>query len=115
MHYESNGVPQAFLDILGLDNFQLGNLKRLGEFKTLCDAVGPKRWCDAFHLWTALCNGLDYFLTTDEKFLRVLRNTCTNVDLLLPAVCPSELVDALHLPPVPLPIQEGEVIPFPFD
>jgi hypothetical protein len=115
LHFEKHGVPQSFLEFLELDDFQIKNLERLCDFKTLCDSVGPTRWCDAFHLWTALCNELDYFLTTDQKFLRILRGNCADIRLLLPAVCPSELVDALHLPAVTLPIQEGEVIPIPFD
>lgn len=113
--FEKHGVPQVLLDVLQIDDFQKGNIKRLREFATLCAAVGRTRWCDAFHLWTAICNEMDFFLTTDETFLRVLRDNCTDLNLLAPAVCPSELVDALGLRAALLPIQEGEIIPFPMD
>lgn len=113
LSFARDGVPQGLLDMLKLDELQRGNLDRLGEYLTLCEAVGPRRYRDAFHLWTALCNGFDYFLTTDETFVRVVREQCADIDLHVAAVLPSELVDALHLPPASLPISEGEIIPFP--
>ena len=66
LSFARDGVPQGLLDMLKLDELQRGNLDRLGEYLTLCEAVGPRRYRDAFHLWTALCNGFDYFLTTDD-------------------------------------------------
>lgn len=115
LHYAREGVPQVLLDVLELDDFQRANLPRLGEYRVLCEAVGPERYRDAFHLWTALCHRLEYFLTTDETFLRVVRKECIHLELHVPVVSPAELVDALHLPPAPLPLREGEVIPYPLD
>lgn len=115
LQFEKNGVPKQFLEALDLDEFQLRNLRRLSELRDLCGVVGRSMWCDAFHLWTALCSDLDYFLTTDEKFLRVVREGCANPALQTPAVSPSELVNIFDLHEVPLPIKEGEIVPFPFD
>jgi hypothetical protein len=115
LQYARTGVPQELLDVLELDDFQRLNLTRLGEYRVICEAVGRNRYRDAFHLWTALCNGLDYFLTTDEKFLRVLRQKCDRDDLVRLAISPLELARKLDLPPGPLPVHEGEVIAYPFD
>jgi hypothetical protein len=115
LQYARTGAPQELLAVLQLDDFQRANLGRLSEFRLLCEAVGPKCYRDAFHLWTALCNDLDYFLTTDEKFLRILRQRCGRADLVRPAISPRELVAKFDLAPEAPPVREGEIIPFPFD
>jgi len=109
-----HGVPQQLLDALPTTEFverQKANLSRLREYASLCDVVGSKRRGDAFHYWTAICNNLDYFLTTDKRFVEGLRKH-SNKDLIGRAVTPSELVRVLHLPPTTLPIAEGEITPF---
>ena len=95
-----------------LTPFEQESLERLDEFAGLCESVGPSRYVDAFHLWTAVRNGIDYFLTTDNKFLTALRNQHGDATLLSRAVLPTELCDALGLSPMPLPITEGAIVPF---
>jgi len=114
LQFARDGVPQRFLDCLPSTEFielQKRNLGRLSEFATLCEVVGEQRRGDAFHYWTALCSDLDYFLTTDNRFLRVLR-THPDKNLIYRAVTPSELVEVIDLPPAALPIEENEVAPF---
>lgn len=107
---ERAGRSKAWIDALELDDFQRANVARLGDYRTLCKAVGEAHWRDAFHLWAAICSDLEYFLTTDRTFLRLVREGCENIEHHLRAVSPSELVDVLDLPRVPLPIREGELI-----
>ena len=110
-----DGVPREFIDHLGTSEFvvrQLKNLGRLGDFVKICKAVGRPRYGDAFHLWTALCCNLDFFLTTDKMFLEQLRRDAEITDLAKRAITPSELVAILGLPPTELPVKENEVVPF---
>jgi hypothetical protein len=109
------GVAKEVIDYLGTSEFmarQLENLDRLGEFVRICKAVGKPRYGDAFHLWTALCSSLDFFLTTDDKFLRLLREDPSITDLAYRAVTPSELVGILDFTPAELPVGENELVPF---
>lgn len=111
----AGSVSPGFVEAIPRTEFERWNLARLHEFVELCRAVGPTRLGDAFHLWTALCNGLDYFLTTDRKFLDALRRNATDPELLVRAVSATELCAALDLPDAPLPIAENEVVPFGFE
>jgi hypothetical protein len=111
----SSGVPKEFIDCLGRSEFvtrQLKNLDHLGDFVKLCNAVGKSRYSDAFHLWTALCSNLDFFLTTDRDFLEELRKDPIITDLAYRAVTPSELIACLDLTPAELPVSENELVPF---
>lgn len=110
-----DGVPKEFIDYLGTSEFvlrQLGNLSRLDEFVKICKAVGRSRYGDAFHLWTAICSNLDFFLTTDKVFLGHLRRDAEITNLTKRAVTPSELVAILQLSPAELPVGESAVVPF---
>jgi len=114
LRFAHDGVPQQFLDCLPSTEFielQKRNLRRLSEFATLCEVVGEQRRGDAFHYWTAICNDLDYFLTTDNRFLCALR-THPDKNLIYRAVTPSELAEVIGLPPTALPIEENELAPF---
>jgi hypothetical protein len=55
---------------------------------------------------------LDFFLTTDDKFLRLLREDPSITDLAYRAVTPSELVGILDFTPAELPVGENELVPF---
>jgi hypothetical protein len=110
-----NGIRPDLLEWLPKSEYidaQRPNIARLGEYLAICDAVGETRFGDAFHFWTALCNDVEYFLTTDAKFLRALRVQHPDPEILCRAVSPMELVQALELPAVELPILEGEIKPY---
>jgi hypothetical protein len=98
------------LDALQIPEHERRNLLRLPELVALCNAVGEPRHIDAFHFWTALCNDLEYFLTSDKRFLQSLREKGQPADMICRAVSAAELVDALSLARSPLPIGAGEVI-----
>ena len=70
------------------------NLLRLERFKSLCRGLSKKHYPDAFHLWTAETNRLDYFLTMDRKFPRAL-STNRRLDFRCKAVSPDELLNSL--------------------
>lgn len=95
-----------------LSDFELESIARLPEFDEICKAVSETRLGDAFHLWTAVRNGLDYFLTTDRKFLDAVRGSGLDIDIQTRVVSPSELLDAQGLPGAPLPVGENAVVPF---
>ncbi|SPF37883.1 conserved hypothetical protein [Candidatus Sulfotelmatobacter kueseliae] len=70
------------------------NLTQLGRFKSLCRHLARTHYPDAFHLWTAEANGLDFFLMIDKKFVNALRN-CHELDFRCRAVSPEQLLNAL--------------------
>jgi hypothetical protein len=72
------------------------NLLKLGQFKTLCRSLAEKHYPDAFHLWTAETNHLDYFLTMDRKFPRALSSN-RKLDCRCKAVSPEDLLNALGI------------------
>lgn len=78
-------------------DFELSNIKSLYRFRELCSGLAEKQYPDAFHLWTAEVNGLDYFLTTDRKFIRVMTET-KRTELPCRPVAPTTLLKVLHLP-----------------
>jgi len=66
-------IPETLLVALEVPQDGRPNLARLNQLVAICDAVGEPRWVDVFRFWTVLCRNLDYFLTTDRKFLNSLR------------------------------------------
>lgn len=113
-HYQSGTAEAIFADLPRTAYIvaQLSNLALLHEFSAICDSVGRKRLGDGFHLWTALCAGLDYFVTTDGKFLRTVPIEYRNGDMSCQALSPTELLEVLDLAPSDLPIAEGSVSSF---
>lgn len=85
--------------------FQQANLRSIQRFRDLCKGLSEKRYPDAFHLWTAESNKLEFFLTTDRKFLRAMRET-KRMALPCKPVSPDELVTDLGI---------TELEPFPFE
>ena len=77
-------------------SFLLENLKDVQRFRVLCDNLAEKQYIDAFHLWTGEVNKMQYFLTTDLKFINVMTET-KNIDLPCMPVSPSQLLDDLKV------------------
>lgn len=61
---------------------------------------------DAFHMWTAEVNGLDYFLTGDRKFINVM-NESTPITMKSPPISPSKLLETMGIDQFdPLPLTD---------
>lgn len=58
-----------------LSDFERSNLRNLGRFREICDALPETHYPDAFHLWTAEVNDLDYFGVVDKRFLNAITKT----------------------------------------
>ncbi|HZK14733.1 MAG TPA: hypothetical protein VFC55_09440, partial [Desulfobaccales bacterium] len=80
-------------------------IKSLNRFKELCCALDEKHYPDAFHLWTAEVNGLDFFLTADRKFINVMSKTSRS-QLKTKPIAPVDFLDYLG-------IKEKELMPIP--
>ncbi|MFC1672592.1 hypothetical protein ACFL12_00420 [Pseudomonadota bacterium] len=76
--------------------FELTNIRHLERFRALCRGLGKKQYPDAFHLWTGEVNGVDYFLTTDKKFIRAMTES-KNVDLPCKPISPEVLLKELGI------------------
>jgi hypothetical protein len=90
--------------------FELSNLGKLDRFRLLCKGLGEEQFIDAFHLWTAELHKMQFFLTADKKFTKVivlnqkLEKHCTPIS-------PVELLKAMNISERdPFPCQLGESI-----
>ena len=60
-------------NVEGLSDYENESIEQLDWFKELCVKVrSPRNYPDAFHLWAAERAGLDYFLTLDGTFVRIV-------------------------------------------
>lgn len=88
-----------------LPEFNRQNIANLSRFRELCaNLTTSDHHRDAFHLWTAEVNGLDYFVTADKRFINVMTKS-KRVDLPTPPISPAELLERLgvrELDPLPL-------------
>lgn len=55
-------------------DLNLSGLDQINKFKLLVQNIDEKHIDDAFHLFAADFNQIDYFLTGDKKFINVCRN-----------------------------------------
>jgi hypothetical protein len=56
-----------------LTQFEIESLKNIRWFQFLCERSGsPKNYPDVFHLWAAERNGLNIFLTLDNRLLELV-------------------------------------------
>jgi hypothetical protein len=90
--------------------FLLNNLKGVQRFRDLCNGLAEKQYPDAFHLWTAEVNEIEYFLTTDQKFIRAMTVT-KRMNLPCRPLSPSDLLDVLEIDDrVPFDYKENQFI-----
>tara|TARA_B100001059_G_C17797807_1_gene564179 strand:+ start:896 stop:1762 length:867 start_codon:yes stop_codon:yes gene_type:complete len=88
------------------------NLKNIERFKAICKGISDNQLLDAFHLWSAETNNMDYFLTVDKKFIRVMTQS-KSIDLPCPPISPSQLIEQLDEDKkTPFKYQKGEFIDF---
>ena len=92
------------------------NFANLRRFREICEPITKntkakqdkkdKQIRDAFHLWTAEVNNLDYFLTADEKFINLM-TASSKIDLPTPPVAPATLLEKLGISKLdPLPVTD---------
>lgn len=86
-------------------DFERASLENLERFRRLCDGLSIKQYPDAFHLWTGEVNGIDYFLTTDGKFIRAMTES-KRIELPCTHISPEELLNDMGV---------DELDPFPFE
>lgn len=87
-----------------LPAFEQANLLRLDEFRGLCQGLTQNHYPDAFHLWTAERNGLDYYLTMERKFRELMSRS--KIQFKCKVASLEELLQRFgvsKLDPVPLP------------
>lgn len=88
---------------------EITNLENLDRFRDLCKGLSADQCRDAFHLWGAEVSGLDYFLTTDTKFIRALTMRGKKTDLPCLPITPSGLLDVMGVDDRdPLPFGPGQ-------
>ena len=96
---------EKILQYKKLPDFDRRNFANLVRFRELCRYLNTDDHIrDAFHLWTAETNGLDYLLTADKKFINKMTNS-TPLDLPTPPINPTNLVELFgisELDPLPL-------------
>ncbi len=90
---------------LELPKFDQANFENLGRFREICRNLNSDDQIrDAFHLWTAEVNGLNYFLTADKRFINAVTVTA-KLELSTPPISASSLLERLGIKePDPLPI-----------
>lgn len=71
------------------------NITQLERYRVLCKNLSESQRIDAFHFWSAEIAGIDYFLTTDKKFVNAMRIT-NKVESSCSLVFPSELSNILN-------------------
>ena len=77
-------------------NFLLDNLRGVQRFRDLCKGLYEKQFPDAFHLWTAEANGIEFFLTIDRKFIHVMTKI-KKISLPCRPLSPCELLQMLRI------------------
>lgn len=99
---DASGLERMMKARACFSDFERQNAAQLKLFKDMCSnkAIGEKRKRDVFHLWAAECSHIDYFLTTDLKFLRSCNNAINHkkFDINCKVVSPADLVKELSIP-----------------
>lgn len=89
-------------------NFEQSNLRNLARFREISQNLPANHYADAFHLWTAEVNGMDYFLTMDKKFINYLTQTA-RCKLPCVPITPRDLIARMGITKLdPLPIDDSE-------
>ncbi|AVI64401.1 hypothetical protein CKQ84_00080 [Shewanella sp. WE21] len=70
---------------LGLSAEMQKNLRNISRYHELCHVLQKEeQFVDAFHLWSAEVNDIEYFLTTDQKFMNAIKNAVGSCQPILP-------------------------------
>jgi hypothetical protein len=72
-----NKIENVHLDKLkkyiNFNNFELNSLNDLDKFKKLLNCITENHYADAFHLWTAERNKIDFYLMIEKRFINAVR------------------------------------------
>lgn len=105
LEVDENRLLERLKGYIELPEFDHQNIENLGRFRELCKYLDTDDHIrDAFHLWTAEVNNLNYFLTVDKKFINKMTQS-TPLFLPTPPITPAELIENLGiriLDPLPL-------------
>jgi hypothetical protein len=85
-NYENETAKKA-----GFSEFERKNFESLDRFREICSGLNEKHYPDAFHLWTAEVNDLNYFLTADKKFIKAMTET-SRIALTTRPIAPSDFL-----------------------
>jgi len=87
------------------------NLESIERFKEICRDLSETHYPDAYHLWAAETNKMEYFLTTDKKFIQAMTRT-KRTRLNSQPIAPRDLLNQLGIAELdPLPIADWAVRP----
>ncbi|MBA5248664.1 MAG: hypothetical protein FE834_03895 [Gammaproteobacteria bacterium] len=102
-----NNIVERPPELRTYPKFLLDNLKNVRRFRELCKGLVENHYPDAFHLWSAEVNGVNFFLTIDRKFINVMTKT-KKIDLPCKPISPEDLLDELDISELePFEFQEG--------
>jgi hypothetical protein len=90
--------------------FEQENLIQLERFQSLCRRLSERHYSDAFHLWTAEANGLDYFLLVDKKFVNAMGGI-RDLNFRCRPISPEQLLSVMgitEVDPHPFPSREPQ-------
>ncbi|WP_421717071.1 hypothetical protein [Arcobacter arenosus] len=77
-------------------NLTKKSINNIERFKEICSGLSDKQLPDAFHLWSAEVNGLDYFLTIDKRFINTM-NITKKINLNCLPISPEKLLEKLKV------------------
>ena len=98
---------------IGLSEFEKGNLRKLDYFQFLCRrAQSHENYPDMFHLWTAIQNECDAFLTLEKKLPNIVRSIAReknrSVEIKTEVLRPLDLLQKLNIMvPDEVPMESG--------
>lgn len=91
-----------------IPEFEINNLRKVERFRELCRGRGEHQYPDAFYLWTGEVNGLNYFLTTDRKFIRAMTQS-TRTPLPCVPISPEDFLTKMNVSDRdPIPFEVGQ-------
>lgn len=98
---------------MGLSDFQINNIFNLNRFREICKNISSAptehpKLCDAFHLWTAEVNNMNYFLTRDTKFINKVTES-SKIQFKCIPITPANLLKKLGIEKKePLPLEKDK-------
>lgn len=85
----TKGIEENALKLIQSNNFPESmkeNLKNISRYQDMCRMLQKEeQYIDAFHLWTGEIHNVDYFLTTDKKFINAIQRSKSKCKPVLPS------------------------------
>ncbi|QIZ75754.1 hypothetical protein [Ferrimonas lipolytica] len=93
----TKGIEESALKVAKSKNAtddMLRNIRNVSRYQEMCKKLQKtEQYIDAFHLWTAEINDIEYFVTADRKFI----NAINKLDCKCQPILPSELLTQMNL------------------